>query len=616
MNALFYQLLGKWNHRQNVCFHVGSNLKRTSMLLIAFSFVLSALAAACTQPANIQNCVEEKCEMNDTEVCTQCKADGGAPYLKDGTCVTVDDCRQAAGYYPDDTTDSQNKKCMTCDSTCATCSGAGADKCTKCKPDAGDGKQYLKDGTCVTILGCAYDNEHYADDGTKECKVCNGGKRPDTVGTKCFSCPDKNCERCDQDNVCAKCNTGEPPTDGACPVAERGCHPSCGECTSDAMTNQADKCTSCKGDNYLRVIASGSGICIPASICASDKSYFAKEVAESTGPKKMCLSCSDATHGIADCKKCSSEASSAQTKLVLVCSDCDIKWLSPLGNACLEECPAGTYSERGTDNIGVCAPCHDTCAECDGNAEATSCRACYPGSVLSKGANGATGACIPECTGKYAENCADGQCTAVVGGSRYCSRCRAGFVPVDGVCVSATARAPTGCTPGNGVCTSCTATYFLESGGCYNARAFPGSTLCTTASDGKCTNCANGQEKDGQGSCPACPDGCSKCATSGSPKACSECLPGYYKSGNSCIKCDANDSQITGVSGCLSCAPPSGNQGSVICYITKDGGSGGGNTNKSGLSTGAIAGIAVAVVVVVGGLVGFLCWWFICRGKA
>eukprot|EP00701_Giardia_intestinalis_P000087 XP_001703911.1 VSP [Giardia lamblia ATCC 50803] len=39
-------------------------------------------------------------------------------------------------------------------------------------------------------------------------------------------------------------------------------------------------------------------------------------------------------------------------------------------------------------------------------------------------------------------------------------------------------------------------------------------------------------------------------------------------------------------------------------------------TNRSGLSADAIAGISVAVVVVVGGLVGFLCWWFVCRGKA
>eukprot|EP00701_Giardia_intestinalis_P005797 XP_001709621.1 VSP [Giardia lamblia ATCC 50803] len=42
----------------------------------------------------------------------------------------------------------------------------------------------------------------------------------------------------------------------------------------------------------------------------------------------------------------------------------------------------------------------------------------------------------------------------------------------------------------------------------------------------------------------------------------------------------------------------------------------GGSVNRGGLSTGAIAGISVAVVAVVGGLVGFLCWWFLCRGKA
>ncbi|EFO61693.1 Hypothetical protein GLP15_3652 [Giardia lamblia P15] len=40
------------------------------------------------------------------------------------------------------------------------------------------------------------------------------------------------------------------------------------------------------------------------------------------------------------------------------------------------------------------------------------------------------------------------------------------------------------------------------------------------------------------------------------------------------------------------------------------------NKSSGGLSTGAIAGIAVAVVIVVGGLIGFLCWWFLCRGKA
>ncbi|ESU43089.1 Variant-specific surface protein, partial [Giardia duodenalis] len=63
----------------------------------------------------------------------------------------------------------------------------------------------------------------------------------------------------------------------------------------------------------------------------------------------------------------------------------------------------------------------------------------------------------------------------------------------------------------------------------------------------------------------------------------------------------------------VSCAPPA-NSGTVTCYVTQtptvnptDP-----SVNKGGLSSGAIAGISVAVIAVVGGLVGFLCWWFIC----
>ena len=82
------------------------------------------------------------------------------------------------------------------------------------------------------------------------------------------------------------------------------------------------------------------------------------------------------------------------------------------------------------------------------------------------------------------------------------------------------------------------------------------------------------------------------------------------------MKCDTDDNTIKGVPNCLSCDPPTGS-GTVTCYVTQtptvdptDP-----SVNKGGLSTGAIAGISVAAVVV-GGLVGFLCWWFVCRGKA
>ena len=278
-------------------------------------------------------------------------------------------------------------------------------------------------------------------------------------------------------------------------------------------------------------------------------------------------------------------------------------------------CPAGTY-----DKQNVCTSCHSSCASCT-DATSTTCTACYPGFVLNAASGASAGTCIQECTGKYAENCEAGQCTAVVGGSKYCSKCKAGFAPVDGVCVSTTTRAPTGCTPGtDGTCTACTDTYFLQSGGCYQSTKYPGNTLCSNAAGGKCTQCTNGQTADGSsGSCPACDPTCKTCTAKENPNACSACFSGYYKSGTKCIACDKDDGSIKGVPNCLSCKEPTGASGTVVCYVNKDGTSGGdtgGSTNKSGLSTGAIAGISVAVIVVVGGLVGFLCWWFICRGKA
>ena len=79
------------------------------------------------------------------------------------------------------------------------------------------------------------------------------------------------------------------------------------------------------------------------------------------------------------------------------------------------------------------------------------------------------------------------------------------------------------------------------------------------------------------------------------------------------MKCSENSSNggntITGVKDCVSCKEPSAGSGPVTCYVTQapavdptDP-----SVNKTGLSSGAIAGISVAVIVVVGGLVGFLC---------
>ena len=75
-----------------------------------------------------------------------------------------------------------------------------------------------------------------------------------------------------------------------------------------------------------------------------------------------------------------------------------------------------------------------------------------------------------------------------------------------------------------------------------------------------------------------------------------------------CSHCQRIDGSIVYAK---SCDPPAAL--AVLCYLVNGGTAGGSDPS---LSSGAIAGISIAVIVVVSGLVGFLCWWFICRGKA
>ena len=75
-----------------------------------------------------------------------------------------------------------------------------------------------------------------------------------------------------------------------------------------------------------------------------------------------------------------------------------------------------------------------------------------------------------------------------------------------------------------------------------------------------------------------------------------------------CSHCQRIDGSIVYAK---SCDPPAAL--AVLCYLVNGGTAGGSDPS---LSSGAIAGISIAVIVVVSGLVGFLCWWFVCRGKA
>ncbi|ESU44005.1 Variant-specific surface protein, partial [Giardia duodenalis] len=426
-----------------------------------------------------------------------------------------------------------------------------------------------------------------------------------------------HCTQCNTPNAASDTTTAVAATCTACEdgyfVNTNACEAcgdeNCATCAAEG-TGKCSKCKATGTKTYLKVESGDTGTCVEASGCGSG--FFPKDDAES-GNK--CILCGEANNGgIQNCAECSLLPSASRAGAILIsCTKCSKNNLSPLKNECMANCPAGTYA-----NSNICKPCHTSCSSCSDTDE-SSCTACYPGYVLSKGADTTKGTCIRECTGALMAHCKADGCTLDVGGSKYCDACEDGYAPIDGVCtaMSAGARDASGCKASGGKCTACTGTnYALLSGGCYNTKALPGSAVCTQAdSNGQCQTCANGQNAT-SGNCPACAEGCAECVSSIS--TCTECLAGYYLSGTKCVKCDKDDNAITGVPNCVSCAPPTTPPGPVTCYVTQtptvdpaDP-----SVNKGGLPSGAIAGISVAVIAVVGGLVGFLCWWFVCRGKA
>ena len=214
----------------------------------------------------------------------------------------------------------------------------------------------------------------------------------------------------------------------------------------------------------------------------------------------------------------------------------------------------------------------------------------------------------------------------------YCSLCADNNqYPIDGICSSNKGSN----TCAKGVCTQCAAGYFLYMGGCYSVSKEPGSLMCTAAPNGICTTPTSqyfavpGAKATDQ-SVLACGNpvgtnttesnayvgiqGCKTCtapseASNGAMAAakCTACDGGKVPTGSGygCVTCD--------IAGCSACRADN------MCEACGDGyrleGEACVRTGPN-LSTGAIADISVAVIVVVGGLVGFLCWWFDCHKKS
>ena len=382
------------------------------------------------------------------------------------------------------------------------------------------------------------------------------------------------------------------------------CTPPIAGCATCTSTGGEQTCLTCDpSSNKVRPDKKGCIAKCPANsndvggICTCTEAYQPSDNGLTCVPKAGACN-------TPNCKACDNPKTDRE-----VCTECnDSNYLTPT-NQCVSDCTAisGYY---GDDNgKKTCKKCNDACAECKG-AASNQCTACPAGKKLTYTAdsnpnNGGTcgDACKVSADGTGCETCG-----AQIGGTAYCSKCKTSTqAPLNGNC-AASSRAAFCATITSGACTKCNEGYFLKDGGCYQTDRQPGKQVCSSAQGGTCQTCANGLQVQ-SGACGNCHPTCATCSTADDPNKCKTCATGYYKTSNSdgpCMKCSEK------ISGCKQCV--SSSDSSVICLESEVGT--GGSTNRSGLSTGAIAGISVAVIVVVGGLVGFLCWWFLCRGKA
>ncbi|EFO60808.1 VSP [Giardia lamblia P15] len=391
------------------------------------------------------------------------------------------------------------------------------------------------------------------------------------------TCGNGKCEKIGDTEICTECGAnGNVPINGICKAhgseetGAAGCKNG-----SDLSPSDVKVCIKCVSTNYFlfkggcykvdevpgNTICQTAGAAGTCDVCKDG--YFKNPVESLDNTKQSCIACNDTEGadyniGVLNCAMCvapETPGTSGGDKKSATCK------------SCLE----GYYAE----NPLTCTQCEDNnCAICLG-AGTGKCTKCKSGPGTGKeylkitDIPGKSGECVEasKCTGTHFP-------ATDSGNNKVCVLCS----DVDN----------------NGVagCNTCTSTPISDSSNMVTVKC----TECTTPKTNKPNVAGTG--------CFTCSiDGCDNCSENGVCEKCGNAKkvsPGK----NSCVEqCPENSIEKESVCVCNSgYGPDSAGTGCV--------------TVSTNLSTGAIASISVAAIVVVGGLVGFLCWWFICRGKA
>ena len=390
-------------------------------------------------------------------------------------------------------------------------------------------------------------------------EACRGGE---AAANKCT--PNK-CESVGNAQICTSCETGNVPINGICKaktdtaISTAGCKQADG--TELAGTEQV--CGQCgagyflyKGGCYAIGGTPGSTIC---SDTASPPG----------GTAGVCATCR------ADAGFFKNPSAANNKQSCIACGDTSIINDVTGVDGCTACKPPSEAGDNATPKAATCTACETTTPTYLKTVDGIT--TCVPKSDCNNGFFVEENATPKKCTAcNDNANCAT--CTGA--SSNQCTRCKTTgdktYLKVEsgdkGTCVAAS-----GCGPaafpkddaGTGnKCVSCGSTSGNDGGiaDCQTCTKESNALKCLT-----CTTQTNKPNTDGT-QCVTCNiERCTKCSKE---SVCGECEDGYKLEGGACVPAGTN------------------------------------------LSTGAIAGISVAAVVVVGGLVGFLCWWFICRGKA
>ncbi|EFO64295.1 High cysteine membrane protein Group 4 [Giardia lamblia P15] len=465
----------------------------------------------------------------------------------------------------------------------------------------------------------------------------------DTTGAR-YLCSDAahngipRCATCSYEgNVvnCTRCSAGYLGMDG------KSCNESCDGNTQGACTELIEKVSSAKVLSYQCVCKqefyNNSGTCAPCAescaVCKSSDAYgclqcvpskilnFSVTVSESTN-------CIDDCTASGECVECGVTIDGSK-----YCTRCRDPDMYPFNGVCTADAQRSSYCV--SKESGTCTACSQNTFLMSGGCYKMD---TYPGNTI----------CIEESGGKCAKTkegykvsadgklqpCAPGCVKCTAPGLGYCTEC-----PL-GVYLKKTSSAAL-----TGTCASfddCTNRYYIHGDACLpcvvpECRACGHTSFCTECAgelfvslDGRaCLRECSGDRVVGEVSGGTrrcwCERGFAPALDRSGCVPAAECPPGMPwcascdESGR-CLSCAAPDHNIqvdqrTCAEGCGDRAAP--NQGVCVCEVDAVLTKGACVSAKevARKRVAAIAGGTMAGVVVVGGLIGFLCWWFLYRGK-